>query len=189
MDDFEVLAADIPEEAGSDPLAGAERLAVEKAVAVLAVRPGAVVIGSDTVVFDGHQSYGKPADANEAVTMLLALRGRSHRVATGVAVATAGDVRSGCSVATVTMAALASETVERYVASGRPLDKAGAYAIQDEDVPTVAALDGCYCCVMGLPLWRLWAMLQEAGIPARRPHERIPRCATCPERPGAAGGG
>jgi septum formation protein len=80
------------------------------------------------------------------------------------------------------------EAVERYVASGRPLDKAGAYAIQDEDVPTVASLEGCYCCVMGLPLWRLRALLLEAGVNARKPHQRIPRCATCPERPQGTGG-
>ena len=75
--------------------------------------------------------------------------------------------------------------VDAYVASRRPLDKAGAYAIQDEDVPTVAALHGCYCSVMGLPLWRTRDLLADMGVLAREPHLALPRCAACPERTGA----
>ncbi|MBK7330151.1 MAG: Maf family protein [Dehalococcoidia bacterium] len=63
------------------------------------------------------------------------------------------------------------------------MDKAGAYAIQDEDVPTVTALQGCYCAVMGLPLWITRGLLEEAGVPCRVPSAAFPRCAACPSRP------
>jgi septum formation protein len=80
------------------------------------------------------------------------------------------------------MAALPDAAIEAYVASGRPLDKAGAYAIQDEDVPTVASWSGCYCAVMGLPLWRVRVLLEQAGVRCGSPDAAFARCAACPER-------
>jgi len=183
LDDFEVVASDVPEDVGDDPIAGAVRLAIEKAQAIAVGTGDVVVVGSDTVVFDESRSYGKPADEEDARAMLSLLSGRSHRVATGIAVVSPGTgVRSGVSIATVRMAAMDPAAIDAYVASGRPLDKAGAYAIQDEDIPTVAGLDGCYCCVMGLPLWHLRALLVDAGVDCKDPGATFARCAECPER-------
>ena len=174
--------ADIDEHTTDDPRADARRLAREKASAVARRHPGAVVIGADTIVHDGERAYGKPGDPATATAMLLALRGKTHLVVTGIAVVSASGAASEVSASEVTLADLDDDAIAAYVASGRPLDKAGAYAIQDEDVPTVTALDGCYCSVMGLPLWRLRALLATAGVFAREPHEALSRCEDCPER-------
>lgn len=184
--EFAVIPADVDESAEGDPVAAAARLARAKAEAVLARDDGAVVIGSDTIVADRDRMYGKPADAADATAMWQALRGRPHLVATGVAVAIGGwPALVDVSESVVTLSGLDDAAVEAYVTSGRPLDKAGAYAIQDEDIPTVTKLDGCYCGVMGLPLWTLRTLLEEFGVATRPPHETFERCATCPERTGA----
>ena len=180
---FEVAAADIPEPMGDDPRETAITLAKAKAHAVAARMPGAVVLAADTVVHDGTQPYGKPADAAEAASMLRSLRGRAHTVLTGMAVAAGARLATAWSEARVTMAALPDDAIDAYVASGSPLDKAGAYAIQDEHVPTVATLEGCYCCVVGLPLWKTRSLLESAGLPCRAPDSTYPRCTTCPDRP------
>lgn len=182
LDEFAVDAAGIDERTTDDPRADARRLAREKASAVVRRHPGAVVIGADTIVHDGQCAYGKPGDPGTAIAMLRALRGRTHLVVTGIAVVSASGAASEVSTSEVTLADLDAEAIAAYVESGRPLDKAGAYAIQDEDVPTVAALDGCYCSVMGLPLWRLRALLATAGVVAREPHHALSRCEGCPER-------
>lgn len=181
LDEFAVDPADIDERMDGDPRDDARRLAREKAEAVARRHPRAIVIGADTIVHDGARAYGKPRDAADAVAMLRALRGRPHLVATGVALACDGAA-GGVSTATVRLADLSDAAIAAYAASGRPLDKAGAYAIQDEDAGVVAALDGCYCAVMGLPLWRLRAMLADAGVPVAEPHRARERCAACPER-------
>jgi MAF protein len=182
LDGVTVDPAGIDEHTTGDPRADARRLAREKASAAAHRHPGAVVVGADTIVHDGERGYGKPIDPDAAVAMLRALRGKSHLVATGVAVISAAGAASEVSTSKVTLAELSDAAIAAYVASGRPLDKAGGYAIQDEDVPTVAALDGCYCSVMGLPLWRLRALLATAGVAAREPHRALPRCEGCPER-------
>ena len=182
LDDAAVDPAAIEEHTTDDPHADARRLAREKASAVARRHPGAVVLGADTIVHDGERAYGKPADRETAVAMLRALRGRPHLVLTGIAVISASGAASDVSTSEVALRDLDEEAIAVYVASGRPLDKAGAYAIQDEDVPTVDALDGCYCSVMGLPLWRLRTLLATAGIATREPHHALPRCVACPER-------
>lgn len=182
LDEFVVEAAGIDERTTDDPRADARRLAREKASAVARRHPGAVVIGADTIVHDGERAYGKPSDPETAIAMLRALRGRTHLVATGVAIVSASGAGSAVGSSKVTLADLSDDALAAYVESGRPLDKAGAYAIQDEDAPTVSALDGCYCSVMGLPLWRLRALLATAGVVAREPHHTLPRCEGCPER-------
>ncbi|MEO8539800.1 MAG: Maf family protein [bacterium] len=184
IDDFEVVVSGVDEPWEADPIANAEHLAAAKASDVFASHPGCVVIGADTIVFDDDRSYGKPDDEAHAVAMWRALRGRSHRVATGLAVVSAehgADVASV--VAEVELTSLSDAAVVEYAQSGRPMDKAGAYAIQDEDVPTVAALSGCFCSVMGLPLWNLKASLESAGVLCRAPSLAYKRCATCPEAP------
>lgn len=181
---FRVHASDVTESMTGDARADAERLARDKAAAVAAVEPRAIVVGADTIVHDGARAYGKPRDAVDAVVMLRALEGREHTVVTGVAVAVpGGGLRSGVSESRVLMAPLSDAAIDAYVASGRPLDKAGAYAIQDEDVPTVAGLHGCYCSVMGLPLWLLCALLDGTGTVLDDPSATVLRCAHCPERP------
>jgi septum formation protein len=153
-----------------------------KASAVAAIEPVDVVIGADTIVFDELRSYGKPADAVDATAMLARLHGRTHSVATGVAVISTERCVTDLGVSRVTLHLLRHDEIVAYVASGRPLDKAGAYAIQDEDVPTVDAIAGCYCSVMGLPLWRLRRLLSQVGVECRSPAETFSRCRDCPDR-------
>ena len=179
---FDVAASDAPEPFENSPIEDAERLALAKAGALTDAFPGALLIGADTIVFDGATAYAKPEDAADAVRMLRELRGREHGVVTGVALVYDSGAVAGHCVSRVIMAALPDSVIAAYVASGRPLDKAGAYAIQDEDVPTVARLEGCYCNVMGLPLWTLRRMLVAAGVPAADPGETYARCASCPDR-------
>ena len=178
---FEVDAADVDETtAERDPARVAEALAVRKARAVAARRPDALVIGGDTVVALDGALLGKPADADEARAMLRALRGRPHEVASGVAVALDGRVEAAHAVARVTMRDYAAAEIDAFIASGSPFDKAGGYAIQDARFAPVAHLDGCMCCVIGLPLWPLRALLRAASVEAGEP--AIERCAGCPLR-------
>lgn len=184
IEQFDVQAPDIREELGGDPAANALRLAVAKARAVAVNEADAIVLGSDTIVHDGERSYGKPGSEDEARAMLGALQGRSHRVITAVALFSARGEASGASTTTVHMASLGRSAIARYAASGRPMDKAGAYAIQDEDVPTVDAIEGCYCGVMGLPLWLTTRLLESAGVDCSDPALTFERCGSCPERGG-----
>ena len=183
VEDFETVTSTVDEVLGADAVADAEALATAKAREVAARYPGAVVIGPDTIVTDGRRSYGKPEDAADALAMWRALRGMTHRVVTGVAIVGPEGERVGHSVSDVELSALDDDAVQAYIDSGRPMDKAGAYAIQDADVPTVSRFEGCYCSVMGLPLWRLRAMLAAAGVSTRDPAASRPGCAACPERP------
>ena len=181
--EFEVVPPDIDEPLGGDAVTDARSLASEKARHVATTDPAAVIIGADTIVFDSQRSYGKPSGPPEAVEMLRDLRGRDHRVVTGIAVAVDGRVHSDVTVSTVTLADLTDQEIEQLVASGVPLDKAGAYAIQYEEIPVVSCLEGCYCNVVGLPLWRLRDRLVEAGVNCATPDTTYARCADCPDRP------
>lgn len=157
-------------------------LASGKARVIASASPTSVVIGADTIVFDDLRSYGKPDSSEDAAEMLTALAGRSHRVVTAVSVVSGESEMAAANVSRVLLSNLDAEAIAAYVASGRPLDKAGSYAIQDEDVPTVAALDGCYCGVMGLPLWTLKRALEASGVTCSDPSSTISRCADCPAR-------
>jgi MAF protein len=183
IDGFEVVAADLDEPLGAHPLEDAKALALAKAAHVAGRFPAAVIIAADTIVFDDQSSYGKPLDADDAIAMWQVLRGRAHRVVTAFAVIGARRQLAEASVSEVELANLDDSAIAAYVASRRPLDKAGAYAIQDEDVPTVRRLHGCYCSVMGLPLWRLKAGLEAVGVTCRDPDASFERCRTCPESP------
>jgi septum formation protein len=180
--EFDVGPADIEEPLGADAVADATSLAAAKAAHVAGAGPTPAVIGADTVVFDAERSYGKPRDEADARAMLRELQGRDHCVVTGVAVANGDSVETDTSVATVTMRPLTADQIDRYVATGVPLDKAGAYAIQHEAFPVVERLAGCYCSVMGLPLWRLWRLLRTAGIDCAMPDATYERCRSCPDR-------
>lgn len=183
VSEFEVEPAEIPEELTGDAIDCARQLAYAKAEAVARHHPAAVVIGCDTVVFRGLKLYGQPATIPEAIAMLHELRGRAHQVVTAVTLIGPEGTAIDHEVSTVLMANLADEILEAYAASGRTLDKAGGYAIQHEDVQPVERLEGCYCAVMGLPLWTLHRLLELFGCAPKRPDESHARCAACPARP------
>lgn len=165
---FTVDAADVDETPlpGERPDALACRLCRAKAAAVAARHPSAVILAADTVVALDGALLGKPADPAEAVAMLRALRGRTHQVYTAVSIAAAGAVTARLSVSNVTMRAYSDEEIAAYVATGDPLDKAGAYAIQHPRFSPVAAWEGCYAGIMGLPLALAHEMLAAAGVTA-----------------------
>ena len=152
--DFEILAADVDETPldVEDPAEYVERLAIEKASAVLALRPGACVLGADTTVtIDGH-ILGKPEHDADAVRMLRMLSGRAHLVHTGVALASARGIKSAVDTTRVWFSAMTDEDISWYVATGEPVDRAGAYAIQGFASRFIPRIEGSYSNVVGLPL-------------------------------------
>ena len=149
---------------GEDPVVYAERLARAKASAVAARAPDAVVIGADTIVVLDGEILGKPATTAEAEATLHRLSGRTHAVHTAVAVARDGRVVSGVESVRVTFRALTGAQVAAYVATGEPMDKAGAYGIQGYGAVIVARVEGDYFAVMGLALGRLVGLLDDVGI-------------------------
>jgi septum formation protein len=159
-----VIPADIDEAhpPGESPAAYAERLARENAGAI--DRDDAVVIGSDTIVVVDGDVLGKPRDHEQAVAMLRRLSGRAHVVMTGVAVAWRGRMSSGVEEAGVTFRALSDDEIRRYVETGEPMDKAGAYGIQGFGATIVDRVDGDYFAVMGLPLNRLVRLCRALGL-------------------------
>lgn len=182
---FTVAPADVDEDVGKPgmrPERVARALARRKAMAVAAQRPGAVVLAADTVVALRGRLLGKPADAAETWAMLRALRGRQHRVITGVALATGRRVRVRHVVTTVHMRSYSDDEIAASIAAGTPFDKAGAYAIQDPEFRPVACYKGCYCNVVGLPLAPVIELLVGAGIqvPHTEPADLQPACARCP---------
>ncbi|MBQ4643225.1 MAG: septum formation inhibitor Maf [Oscillospiraceae bacterium] len=127
-------------------------LAEQKALAVAKLRPDDTVIGSDTVVVLGGEIFGKPKDKDHAHAMLRALSGKKHFVYTGVAVAEKGEVRSFVQKTEVEFYELSDETIDRYIETGEPMDKAGAYGIQGKGSVLVKGISGDYFNVMGLPV-------------------------------------
>lgn len=183
--EFDVRPVDLDEAAlaaGREPLEAAEAVATAKARATNGAA-GSVVLAADTmVVLDGH-ILGKPIDDADARRMLAALRDRSHVVVTGVTVRTAESEWTAAVESRVRMRAYGDEEIAAYVASGGGRDKAGSYGVQDEPFVPVESIDGCYCNVMGLPLWSSYRLLREAGCTAPRlPGDALARCAVCPMR-------
>jgi septum formation protein len=158
---------------GEAPEETAVRLACEKARAALVRERGREgwILAADTVVADGPTMLGKPRDRRQALEYLMLLRGREHRVITGVCLIRLPDgrERTECAVTQVMMRRYSQGEAERYAAGGDALDKAGAYAVQDPDFRPVERLTGCYTNVVGLPLCRVYDLLREAGIPPRHP--------------------
>ena len=152
---------DRPWPSQAEPRHGTRALALHKARAVSLRRSDALVLGADTVVVLRGEVLGKPKSRSEAAEMLRRLSGRRHEVWTGVALVAGREVRTASEVTEVRFARLEPQDIERYVASGEPLDKAGGYAIQGLAAPFVRSIEGCYYNVMGLPLARLWMMLRE----------------------------
>jgi septum formation protein len=161
---FEVKAADVDESTrpGESARLYVGRLAREKAAAVAAQVPGALVLAADTTVVLGEEIFGKPERAAEAARMLRALSGKPHQVLTAVSLA--GTAAGSCVVTTtVHFQPLGEQEIAWYVASGEPMDKAGAYAIQGKGGAFVRAIEGSYSNVVGLPLSETVALLREAG--------------------------
>ena len=187
---FEVDPADVDEDLhDAPPVRLARRLATAKARAVAARRPDATILAADTIVAYHaipFGKFGKPVDADEARAMLEFLSGRTHRVITAVAVLPPGRRRPliDHAVTSVTMRRLNGQEIAASIARGDPFDKAGAYAIQDELLAPVATYDGCYCNVMGLPLWMSARLLGRAGLDITHVDaaDLLPQCGECPVR-------
>ena len=166
--EFEVIPSVIEEVLDEGPLASAVvALALRKAEAVARRVGRGVVVAADTVVVIDDLVLGKPAGPDEATAMLMRLRGRQHEVLTGVGLVDAGWGRAVATavVSRVLMADYPEATIEAYVASGAPLDKAGAYAIQDLQGALVDAVVGSYTNVVGLPVAATRRLLTGFGAP------------------------
>jgi len=182
---FSVQPADVDETslAGESARDCAERLAREKALAVWRTRPRDLVLGADTIVVVDEAILGKPVDADDAARMLRLLSGRVHRVITGVCLvrAVAGgqlpatsktaplprpaspQIRTCSETTLVTMNDLSDLEIRAYVATGEPMDKAGAYAIQGRASRWIPRIEGDYSNVVGLPVALLYRMLRDAA--------------------------
>ncbi len=165
--DFMVESADINEDLLPDEGAAAyvQRLAVEKAQAVWSrhqADDALIVLGADTAVVSEGNILGKPANAADARRMLQLLSGRTHAVLTGLAVVTRQGVASEVEITQVTFNVIKDSEIDEYIATGEPLDKAGAYAIQGYAARWIPRIEGCYFNVVGLPIARTIALLAEA---------------------------
>jgi septum formation protein len=160
---FEVQPADIPENAlpGEAAKDCAERLARDKALAVARQRPHDFVLGADTVVVVDGQLLGKPTDAADAARMLRLLSGREHQVITGVCLVVGGQPSVASETTLVTVSEITEKDIADYVASGEPMDKAGAYAIQGLASRWIPRIEGDYSNVVGLPVALVLRMLRE----------------------------
>ena len=162
---FETLATDIDETLldNERPEPHVRRLAEQKARAAHALRPDAVILAADTVVVIDDRILGKPRDAEEARAMLRALSGRAHEVVTGVAVldGSGGGLDLAVDRTQVWFAELSDDAIAWYVASGEPMDKAGAYAIQGLGSRFVDRIDGSYSNVVGLPVALAYRLLRK----------------------------
>ena len=163
--DFAVQPANIEEVrlTGETATEFAERMAHEKAQAVRKARPEEWILAADTVVVVADEVLGKPADENDASRMLRLLAGREHQVITGVSLLGTNfeDVRSEST--TVHFSSMTDAEIQNYVATGEPMDKAGAYAIQGIASRWISKIKGDYSNVVGLPVDLVWRMLREHG--------------------------
>ena len=162
----EVRPANIDEtmRAREVPRRHAERLAREKATKIATRDPDLITIGADTVVVINRKVLGKPRDEAEAIHMLSQLSGREHTVITAVAVARGKKLRSAIEEVQVRFRRLHDDEIKAYVATGEPMDKAGAYGIQGYGATIVECVEGDYFAVMGLPLARLVSLMRDLGV-------------------------
>ena len=152
----------------ADPMMHARQLALRKCAAAVAdSAPGDAVIAADTVVFLDGVLLEKPGTPEEARAMLRSLSGHTHTVCTGVAVAYKGETRSFAEQTQVTFHTLSDELIEWYVATGEPMDKAGAYGIQGKGALLVSGICGDYFNVVGLPISALYRLLLEMQVPLK----------------------
>ena len=164
---FIVLVADVDESlhANENPAAYVLRLAEAKARAVPADE-GQIILAADTTVVDGSDILGKPKDEAEAALMLKRLRGHAHQVYTGIALLRKSDglLLTDLCVTDVPMRDYSDDEIQDYVATGDPLDKAGAYAIQHPGFHPVARMDGCFASVMGLPVCHVILQMRKMDL-------------------------
>ena len=165
--DFEVVNGLFDESTVPDDLIPLEHVvfsAKNKAESILHMYPDAVVIGADTIVSLDEIIMGKPSDQTDAVQMLKRLSGKTHQVYTGLAVVFNGCIESAFESTDVVFSELCDDAINRYVADGEPMDKAGAYGIQGKGAAFIEKINGCYFNVVGLPVYRLSKMLHNAGV-------------------------
>lgn len=162
---FSVMPADVEERRDGDERARCyvERLSRAKVAAIVGAPAGALVIGGDTIVVIDDRVLEKPRDAAEASGMLSLLSGRTHTVYSGLAVAAGARVASNVVAARVTFRDLTRELIDAYVATGEPLDKAGAYGIQGRGAVLVERIEGDFYAVMGLSAAALASLVREVG--------------------------
>ena len=165
---FETRPADVDETRLGDesPKAYVSRLAKKKAAAAAKNSPdAALILASDTTVTDGNQILGKPVDEADAFRMLTQLRGRVHQVYTAIALYApqSGNLVETCCVSDVPMRNYSNEEITQYIHSKDPMDKAGAYAIQNKTFHPVENFQGCFASVMGLPLCHLKRAILNLG--------------------------
>jgi septum formation protein len=172
---FTVQPADINETPlpGEAPRDCAERLAREKALAVSRKNPGQWVLGADTIVVVDEAILGKPRDDEDAARMLKLLSGRTHAVITGVCVVEPGvrgqgsgasKINTSSETTLVTFCGMSDEEIREYVATGEPMDKAGAYAIQGMASRWIPRIEGDYSNVVGLPVALVYRMIGKQGL-------------------------
>ena len=194
---FEVHAANIPEDPypSEDPITYVTRLARQKAEAIFNQfrnlgAPGPshlgtgentdpnpqrlIVLGADTTVVLDNHILGKPIDTADAACMLRLLSGRTHRVITGVAVVTAARTEVAAEVTAVKFLTLSDEEIAAYIATGEPMDKAGAYAIQGRAARWIPRIEGDYFNVVGLPISLVTTLLESATLADPRSPAYLP---------------
>jgi len=167
--DFTMTSSEIDETPlpGEAPLAYVKRMACQKAEkAANDAAESWVVLASDTIVELDGKILGKPEGEAEAWAMLHALRARTHHVYTAIAILQTGTdtMVLDCCIADVPMRAYSDDEITRYIASGDPFDKAGAYAIQNQEFNPVEQFSGCFACVMGFPLCHVSRQLNQIGL-------------------------
>ncbi len=170
--EFKVIPANVSEERrpNEDPTAFVTRLAQEKAQFVFDELSHAspedkfLVLGADTIVVTPEEILGKPVDAKDAGRMLRLLSGRTHHVITGVCLISGDQRQISAETTAVTMREISENEIAAYIATGEPMDKAGAYAIQGHAARWIPRIEGCYFNVVGLPLARVAEMLEGAGL-------------------------
>jgi septum formation protein len=162
---FEVATPDIDERflAGERPEDAVIRLAQQKAAAIAARQPDAVVLGADTTVVIGSESLGKPVDDADAARMLRLLSGRTHEVLTGICLQTNGRTLVHVETTRVHMRKLSDAEIAWYLSTGEAADKAGGYAVQGLASRFIDGLDGSYSNVVGLPISSVYELLKELG--------------------------
>jgi len=167
LGEFEIMTAPGEEQdfEGLPPVERVRAIALDKARrSAAAAGEDALVISADTLVFMDGAALGKPRDEAEAYEMLSALSGREHHVATGVAMIYMGREITDAQLTAVRFAKLTEAEIRGYIATGEPMDKAGAYGIQGRGSVLVEHIEGDYFNVMGLPIRKVYSMLEKFGI-------------------------
>ena len=174
---FEVSPSKVEEitDPEQSPEQNATNIARDKALGVARQNSGSYVLGADTMVVLGREIIGQPKDEEDACRILSKLAGKQHRVITGVVLITPEAEEYKIAVAsTVSIKSISENEIRSYIATGEPLDKAGAYAIQGEGSFLVESWEGSYSNIVGLPLEALTGLFQQAGFPVPKKNEGNP---------------